>query len=202
MKAAQEKKYMMLTSVIGFGAQIVCASLAMIIYPPDYSGEIPYYAPESNMLIEFGLALLIAAATGMGIKLAEEKKKLPATGFTMLAISAGVMMAALWETTTVSTEEAYEKSYFIITSSYFLYLPAMLLIACNDEFKTWLRWLGVISSVPLLISNILFLLHYRNFSVLDMVGLIGYVLLFLTQLFWAFNVYANYKTELKSGAVE
>lgn len=190
---------MMLTAVIGFGAQIVCAVLAMIIYPPDYSGEVPYYAPESNMLIEFGLALLVAASTGTGIRLAEEKKKLPATGFTMLAISAGVMMASLWETTTVSTIEAYEKSYFITATSYFLYVPAMLLIACNEEFKKWLRWLGVISSVPLMISCMMFLFHYRNFNVLEMIGMVGYVLLFFTQLFWAVNVFTNYKRAQKEG---
>jgi len=189
---------MMLTTVIGFGAQIVCALLAMTFYPPDYSGEIPYYAPESNMLIEFGLALLIAASTGMGIRLAEEKKNLPATGFTMLAISVGVMMASLWETTTISTHEAYEKSYFITTTSYFLYVPAMLLIACNDEFKKWIRWLGVISSIPLLATSVMFLLHYRNFNVLEMIGMVGYVLLFLTQLFWAINIYANYRAEQKA----
>jgi len=184
---------MMLTAVIGFGAQIFCAVLAMILFPPDYSGEIPYYAPESNVLIEFGLALLIAGSTVMGIKLADEKKVLPAAGFTMLAISAGVMMASLWETTTVSTHEAYEKSYFITTSSYFLYVPAMILISFYEEFKKWIRYLGIFSSLPLLISSCLFLFHYRKYTVLEMIGMVGYVLLFTTQLLWAINVYTNYK---------
>ena len=98
----------------------------------------------------------------------------------MLAISAGVMMAGLWEMSTVLTLESYEKSYFINTTCYFLYVPAMILIAFYEDFKKWIRWLGIVRTIPLLYTSFLYLFHYRNFKVLELVGTIGYMLLFIT----------------------
>lgn len=190
------QKLMTLIIVIGFSAQLICMTLAMTLFPPDYSKEIPVYAPESGMILQFGLALLIAGATMMGIKLAETDK-IPAAGFTMLAISTGVMMAALFETTSVFTEESYEKQYYIFTSANFLFVPSMLMIATYHEFKLWLRLLGIISTIPLVTVSFIFLFHYRNFTVLDQIGTVGYFLLMITQVIWAGNVYSNYKKSIK-----
>lgn len=134
----------------------------------------------------------------MAIKLADEKKVLAAAGFTMLAISTGVLMASLFETTESISREAFEKSYYITTSANFLYLPAMLLIAACDEFKKWVRVLGLISSLPLWICSFLFLFHFRNYTTLDYIGITGYVLMMFTQLMWAVNVYQNYRKKIIS----
>ena len=102
-------------------------------------------------------------------------------------------MAALFETTSVFTEETYEKQYYIFTSANFLYMPSMLMIATYKEFKLWVRWLGIISILPVMAVSFIFLFHYRNYSVLDQLGTSGYCLLMITQIFWAVNVYSNYK---------
>lgn len=191
----KQEKFMMIIMVTGFSASLICMTLAMTLFPPDYSNEFPIYAPESNVILQLGLALLIAASTMMGIRLAETEK-IPAAGFTMLAISTGVMMAALFETTTVFTRESYEKQYYIITSSNFLYVPAMLMIAIYKEFKPWLRWMGIISTLPLMTVSFMFLFHYRNFTRLELIGTCGYFLIMITQVLWAINVYSNYRKKI------
>jgi hypothetical protein len=194
----KHEKYITLAIVVGFTAQIFCYIMATILYPPDYSTNIPKYAPESSVILQLGFALFIFGATVMAIKLADEKKVLAAAGFTMLAISTGVIMASVFETTTNLTEETFEKSYCIVTSSNFLYLPAMLLISACDEFKKWVRILGLISAVPLWACSFLFLFHYRNFTNLDFIGITGYVLMMFTQLMWAINVYNNHRRKMKA----
>ena len=189
----KHEKYITLAIVVGFTAQIFCFALSSIIYPPDYSTSIPKYAPESSVILELGFALFIFGTTVMAIKLADEKKVLAAAGFTMLAISTGVIMSSVFETTQSTTVEAVEKSYYIVTSSNFLYLPAMLLISACDEFKKWVRVLGLISAVPLWACSFLFLFHYRNFTNLDFIGITGYALMMFVQLMWAINVYNNHK---------
>ncbi|HYC85042.1 MAG TPA: hypothetical protein VEB86_07460 [Chryseosolibacter sp.] len=38
--------------------------------------------------------------------------------------------------------------------------------------------------------------YYRNYIVLDMFTMAGYLLLSFTQLMWALNVYTNYRTKV------
>src|SRR5678816_2036872 len=115
--------------VTTFLAQPVFTIMALLIYPPDLSKEFPYYDPDGIMIVAYGNALFIAGLTVMGIKLADEKKVLPAAGFTMLAISGGILTASLFEITQVVSLETYEKFYRIQSSANFLYLPAMYLIS-------------------------------------------------------------------------
>lgn len=201
MTHLKHEKYITYAIVVGFTAQIFCYIITTILYPPDYSTSIPKYAPESGVILELGFALFIFGTTVMAIKLADEKKVLAAAGFTMLAISTGVIMASVFETTTNLTEETFEKSYYIVTSSNFLYLPAMLLISACDEFKKWVRVLGLFSAVPLWISSFLFLAHYRNYTTLDYIGITGYLLMMLTQLIWAINVYNNYRKKMSASKI-
>jgi hypothetical protein len=76
--------------VSAFIAQPLFTILAFLIYPPDFSKEFPVYNPNRIMLMVIGGSLMIAGLTVMGIKLADEKKVLPAAGFTMFAISGGI----------------------------------------------------------------------------------------------------------------
>jgi hypothetical protein len=193
MNSHHHEKYIMLATVVGFTAQLFTYALAFILYPPDYSGEIPIYAPKSNVVIALGLGIFIFGCTVMGIKLADDRKVLPAAGFTMLAITMGVWMASLFEITQDGTMETFEKSYYIVCAGNFLYFLAILLTAAYEGFHRWVRYLGLSSTIPFIIASLLFLNDYRNFTTLDEINLIGYLLMIITQVMWAVNVYQNYK---------
>src|SRR5262245_60475737 len=115
--------------VATFLAQPILTLLALLIYPPDFAKEFPLYDPDGIIQVAYGNALFIAGLTVLGLKLADEKKVLPAAGFTMFAISGGILTASLFEISQVVSHETYEKFYRIQSSSNFLYLPAMYLIS-------------------------------------------------------------------------
>lgn len=176
-----------------FIAQPLFAILAAVIYPPDFSKEFPVYNPNSIMLIVCGNALGIAGLTVLGIKLADEKKILPSAGFTMLAISMGILLVSLFEISQVVSHEAYEKFYRIQASGNFLYLPSMYLISAYEDFKKWIRYIGLVSSLILLIASFMFLFGSRDFKTLETISNIGFLFMFITFFSWAYNVYVNYK---------
>jgi len=176
-----------------FIAQPLLSIMSAVIYPPDFSKEFPVYDPNSIMLIVCGGALGIAGLTLMGIKLADEKKVLPAAGFTMLAISYGILLASIFEISQVVSLETYEKFYRIQTSGNFLYLPAMYLISAYEDFKKWIRYIGLASSLTLLIASFMFLFGSRDFKTLETISNIGFFFMFITFFSWAYNVYINYK---------
>ena len=179
--------------VITFLAQPVSTLMALLIYPPDVSKEFPVYDPDGIMLVAYGNALFIAGLTVMGIKLADEKKVLPAAGFTMFAISGGILTASLFEIAQVVSLETYEKFYRIQSSANFLYLPAMYLISAYEDFKKWIRYIGLISSIPLLVASFLFFFGNRDFKILEAISNIGFGFMTVTSISWAYNVYINYK---------
>ena len=176
-----------------FIAQPLLSILAAAIYPPDFSKEFPVYGPNSIMLIVCGNALGIAGLTVLGIKLADEKKILPAAGFTMLAISMGILLVSMFEISQVVSHEAYEKFYRIQASGNFLYLPAMYLISAYEDFKKWIRYIGLVSSITLLTASFMFLFGSRDFRELETISNIGFFIMFITFFSWAYNVYINYK---------
>jgi len=178
-----------------FLAQPVTMIIALTLYPPDFTKEFPVYDPTSIMILVYGSALFMAGLTVMGLKLADEKKVLPAAGFTMMAISGGILMASIFEISHIVSMESYEKFYRIQSSANFLYLPAMYLIAAYEDFKKWIRYIGLVSSVPLLIASIMFLFGNRDFQTLEMISNIGFGLLAFTTICWAYNVYVNYKKQ-------
>jgi hypothetical protein len=190
----QEKKitWFVISTLI---AQPVSMIIAFTVYPPDFSKDFPVYDPNSVMIMVYGSALLMAGLTVMGIKLADEKKVLPAAGFTMFAITGGILMASIFEITQIVSMETYEKFYRIQASSNFLYLPAMYLISMNDDFKKWVRYIGLISSVPLLLASFLFLFGNRDFKTLETISNTGFTLMAVTSISWAYNVYVNYKKQ-------
>jgi len=193
MNPHHHEKYIMLATVFGFTAQLFTYTMAIIIYPPVYSGDIPIYEPKSNVVIALGLAIFIFGCTVMGIKLADDRKVLPAAGFTMLAITMGVWMASLFEITQVVSFETYEKFYRIQSSANFLYLPAMYLISAYEDFKKWIRYIGLVSSIPLLIASFMFLFGNRDFKTLENISDIGFGFMAVTSFSWAYNVYINHK---------
>jgi len=183
--------------VITFLAQPALMLIAFLIYPPDFSKEFPVYNPDSIMIGTYGNALSLAGLTVMGIKLADEKKVLPAAGFTMFAISSAILMTSLFEISQVVSFETYEKFYRIQASTNFLYMPAMFLISAYEEFKKWIRYIGLISSIPLVIAGFMFLFGNRDFKTLETISNIGFALMFVTSISWAYNVYVNYRKNSK-----
>ena len=190
----QEKKITWFV-VMSFITNPVMGIISVVFYPPDFSKEFPVYDPNSIMLMVLGVAFFIAGLTVMGIKLADEKKVLPAAGFTMLAISGAIMMASIFEISQVVSLETYEKFYRIQCSGNFLYLPSMYLISTYDDFKKWIRFIGLVSSVVLLIASLLFLSGNRDFKTLETISNIGFFIMFFTSLSWAYNVYMNGKEQ-------
>jgi len=179
--------------VVTFLAQPVLMLIAYLVYPPDFSKEFPVYDPDSIMIATYGNALSLAGLTVMGIKLADEKKVLPAAGFTMFAISGGILTASLFEISQVVSHETYEKFYRIQSSANFIYLPAMYLIAAYEDFKKWIRYIGLVSSIPLLIASFMFLFGSRDFKTLETISDIGFFFMTVTSFSWAYNIYINYK---------
>lgn len=175
---------------------VALALLSLMLFPPDFSREFPVYHPTGIMLLEYGGALFIAALTVIGQKLGDEKKVLPAAGFTMLAISGGILMASMFEISQIVSLETYEKFYRIQASSNFLLVPAMYLISEYDDFKRWIRYIGLLSAIPLLAAGLLFLFGNRDFRLLENISNLGFGLLFMTQLSWAYNFYLNYRKSL------
>lgn len=170
--------------------------LSFIFYPPDFSHEFPVYPSGSIMLMVCGGAFGMAGLTIMGIKLADEKKVLPAAGFTMLAISSGILLASVFEISQIVSEETYEKFYRVQTSGNFLYLPAMYLISLYEDFKKWIRYIGILSSLLLITASILFLCGNRDFKTLETISNLGFMVMFITFFAWSYNVYINYKKGL------
>lgn len=170
--------------------------LGVMLFPPDFSKEFPVYHPTGIMLLEYGGALLMAALTVIGQKLGDEKKILPAAGFTMLAIATGILMASMFEISSIVSLETYEKFYRIQASANFLLVPAMYLISEYEDFKKWVRYIGLLSTIPLLGAGFMFLAGNRDFRLLESISNIGFALLFVTELSWAYNFYSNYRQSL------
>ena len=183
--------------VITFLAQPVLLLIAYLVYQPDFSKEFPVYDPDGIMIATYGNALFLAGLTVMGIKLADEKKVLPAAGFTMFAISGAILMTSLFEISQIISLETYEKFYRMQASTNFLYLPAMFLISAYEDFKKWIRYIGLISSVPLFTSGFMFFFGNRDFRTLEAISNIGFTLMAVTSVSWAYNIYINYRRNSK-----
>jgi hypothetical protein len=76
-------------------------------------------------------------------------------------------------------------------------MPAMFLISAYEDFKKWIRFIGLISSIPLVITGFMFLFGNRDFKTLETISNIGFALMFLTSISWAYNVYINFRKNSK-----
>lgn len=197
MNDPQEKKYIVIAICICFTAPLILNILSLAIYPPDFNVDYPVYAPDGILLLQLAGTFALLGLAIIGMKAEEEKQILAAAGFTALAISFGLAMAALFEITAVNSKESYEKFYYITVSSNFLYFPALLLIATYKRLKKWIRLSGVIASVPLVVSTLLFVFKYRDYVVLEEISSTGYVMTFIVYILWAINIYQNYRKELR-----
>jgi hypothetical protein len=198
MRSSTQSKHIMLACVICLSMPALAQIIATVFYAPDFASEYPSYSPDFVLILQLGMAFLLIGLSILGMKAEEERQILAAGGFTAQAIALGLAGVGLFEITSVTNKETYEKFYYITVTSNFLYFPSQLLIATYTKFKKWLRVAGFLASFPLLISTVLFVSKYRNFQVLEMISSLGYIFIFVIQLGWAWNIYANYRDELKT----
>ncbi len=199
----KEEKYIMLASISGLVIQFLCYFFCIVFLPPDFSGKYATFSMESNFIVIFGMSLNMASVTILGIKVGDERQILASGGFTMFAIALGISISSLYEVVTIVDKESFEKSYFINSSSTFLYAPAILLISTYKNFKKWIHYLGIVTVLPSLGATFLFIFNLTSSVIIDVVTTIGYLLLSLTQLIWAINIYYNYrKTRILISRIE
>jgi hypothetical protein len=188
-----EDRYIIIACISGLVIQFLCYVFCMLFLPPDFSGEYAVFAMESNFIIIFGMSLNMASVTILGIKAGDERQLLASGGFTMFAIALGISISSLYEVVTIVDQESFDKSYFINSSSTFLYVPAVLLISTYKSFSKWIHYLGIVTVVPALTGVVLFTFKLASSVVIDIVVTIGYLLLSFTQLMWATNIYIVYR---------
>lgn len=197
MSEPRNEKLIMLTIVASLILAFIVNYLAAIIYPPDFSGEFPIYSREWALTLQIAGALLIIALTVIAMKAEEEKQILAAAGFTAIAISNGINFMNLFDISTITTFDQFEDQYRITMSSNFLLIPATILIASYDRFKRWVRYFTALSMTPFFIVSVMFVGGVRDYHLLEQIFIVGIVCLTLDWLFWAYNIYINYRLDHK-----
>lgn len=183
------------TISIGFLGSVL-AFVLVFLFPPDNSTTPPTYSEASLICIEVSMALYIFGCTVIGLKLAEEKKTLPAAGFTMMAIAQGVVFVLNF--LNLDNTDSYEETYKTYCGSLYLLLPAMVLIAFYSEYPKWVNWLGIGACIPLIIVYVKFMSHsYTNFQEIDSISFFSMILFNITALMWGLFEVRNTKKALQ-----
>ena len=172
------------TMVIGFVISFVAFAVASLLP----AGEVELF------LEKISVAMYLFACTVHGLKLTEEKKTMPAAGFTMMAIAQGIIFTTFFEPDNM---EGNDKAYELFGGGLLLFFPAMLLISFYTEFPRWVNFLGVISCIPFLVDFILFEITRHYTPVLDQVYFVAQLLLEITALTWAYYIWKNHQIELQ-----
>ena len=196
MKLDEAKKIKHVAWVIaaGFFGSVI-AFIASWFFPPDFSTHPPTYDPWMMRLGQMQTALYILGCTGLGLKLAEEKKTLPSIGFTMMAIAQGVIFV-LYLISSAPTEDQMHEAYKMFSASLFLLIPSMILIAFYSEFPRWLNILGILSCIPYIIENILYSTYHEfNDTIMNVDG-VGLVLTNIVAVSWGILILRNVKNEI------
>lgn len=189
------KRIMHLAWTIASG--FFCSNLAFIftlffLPATGVSGEI-VVSPVAMTLGEVQTAGYILGCVALGIKLAEERKTLPAIGFTMMSIAQGVIFITY--TISLASHEGLEEIFRIYMSSMFLLIPSMILIANYSDYPRWLNLLGVFACLPLLVENIIYAVTSELTNFLMMLDGLGQMMFTITAFFWALRTLQNARRE-------
>lgn len=186
----KHKRHLAACIAFGFISPFIFLTLGFIFFPPDMKGLMPIYSDGMIYLNEIAVAAFIFGCALMGIKLADDRKVMPAAGFTMMAIAQGVSYATIFEAFGMEHKqvadllEMREKAGNISAGGAILFIPALILITTYSLFPRWLNWAGIIISFPFIASSIAFMLGVRNYHFLEIIGNIDYMLFNLLQIFW------------------
>lgn len=159
-------------------------------FPPDFSMDPPKIHEINLLMGNLQTAFVILGCTALGIKLAEEKQTIASIGFTMMAITQGVIFV-LYVVSPQPTKENLDEVYKLFTASLFLLLPSMLLIAYYGEFPRWVNILGIAAVFPWIVENIIYQFQHKLSSLLGSVDFVGQLLLNITITAWGIYVLKN-----------
>lgn len=200
MKLKHERQALHLawTIATAFFLSNLTFAVSMFFMPALGEDGKPVMHPFAATLGEVQTAMLILGCVAMGIKLSEDKKTLPSIGFTMMSIAQGIIFIIY--TISLTSHDDLEEVYRVYTSSMYLLVPSMILIAFYSDFPKWLNILGVIACVPMIVENIGFAVAGRlSLWMMNLDG-IAQMLLAITAFFWGLLTIRNARRELKSSS--
>ena len=190
MKLNEQKKILHLGWLIAGGFFLSVASFACaFFFPVDFSTDPPTFHPMIMVLGQMQTAFYILGCTGLGIKLAEEKKTIPSIGFTMMSIAQGVIFVLYL--ISVNSHEKVEEAFKMFSASLFLLIPSMILIAFYSEFPRWLNIAGILACVPYLVENIIFSFTRHITMTSTMIDLTGNTMFNIVAVCWGIIVLRN-----------
>ncbi|MEZ5014400.1 MAG: hypothetical protein R2794_08925, partial [Chitinophagales bacterium] len=143
-----------------------------ILFPPDMNSNPPVYQKPALMLQLASTALVIFGSTLLGIQLIEEKKTVPAAGFTMLSIATALSIVIFFEFRQFSSEE-YEKIYEIYSGYVALLIPSCLLLMYHRDAPFWVRALLALYTLNQTLVVAMYYLGDRNYSAMDQISFVG-----------------------------
>lgn len=201
MNLSRERQIKHLAWVIAGG---FIGSVALFIFglffPPELIDGNMKIPPFSIFLGLLQTTLFILGCVAFGVKLAEEKKTLPAIGYTMLSIAYGVMFVIYL--TITGSKETLDEAFRLFSGCMFLIIPSMILIAFYSSFPRWLNIIGVVSVVPYVIENILFVVYNKATEAGMLSDVIGQFLVNITSLSWGIIILKNAKREIAGLSTE
>ncbi len=182
--------------LLGFISQIFFALLGIVLFPIDYSTHPPVYPVNLLLLQEVGQAFAICSMVLMGIKLADEKEVLPAAGFTILSIAFGLIMVTNFEIIAGrSNIESVDISFQMYFGANLLAIPGILMVSMYSHYQRWLNLTAVISVIPYLITQALYFSGYKEFTVIDGISTISWILQSFVMIMWGVHAWKNRNEE-------
>jgi hypothetical protein len=161
-------------------AQLICFLLAFCM--PLLTSIIPehrdaFYWKSADALVITGTVLL-------AIKSARDGWEMAAAGFTLISIA--------WGGYFIQHDFSNETSQGVLASSFYFFLPSMILISFYGPFKWWIRLLTILSVIPPFV--VLILVSYKaKEETIDLWRTTNFKFLHLTALFWGLAVFYNYR---------
>ncbi|MEP7197920.1 MAG: hypothetical protein ABI851_15485 [Saprospiraceae bacterium] len=168
----------------------VVAAIIGWFFPPDFSVDPPKINKLGLVFGHLQTAFVILGCTALGIKLAEEKQTLASIGFTMMAITQGIIFV-LYVISPEPSKENLDEVYKLFSASLFLLIPSMLLIALYSNFPKWLNIFGMLSTIPWLIENILYFTNHKLTEIEGAIDFLGQLMINITVAAWAIYVLKN-----------
>ena len=171
MTTTDEQKEKQLIRIITWSFYIsVLAAVISWFFAPDFSVDPPKMDEIGLLLGQLQTSLVILGCTALGIKLTEEKKTLASIGFTMMAITQGVIFV-LYVVAPEPSKENLDEVYKLFTATIFLLVPSMSLIAFYSDFPRWVNILGMVAILPW-IGEIS--LYFASHKLSDTVGMMDF----------------------------
>ena len=153
---------------------------------------ISYIIPENTTALSFKAAdaLVMTGTVLLAIKLARDGWEIAAAGFTLLAIA--------WGGYFIQHDISGEPGKGILASSFYFFLPSMIMICFYQPFPWWVKLITIVSVIPPFII-LIFEDRYASSNELDLLRGFNFKFLHFTTLCWGtFFVYPMFRNRIKS----